>query len=76
MGIVQADDGAAEDDQPIVDDQGNEGDADATDAKRQEKQEEEVWPWRNSLTRLLRFSSRMLFLMTSLPIFEKSGQNI
>lgn len=37
-----ADDGEAEDERPIVDDQGNEGDADATDAKRQEKQEEEV----------------------------------
>lgn len=40
--MVQADDGEGEDEQPIVDDQGNEGDADATDAKRQEKQEEEV----------------------------------
>lgn len=42
--VLQADDGEAEDERPIVDDQGNEGDADATDAKRQEKQEEEVWP--------------------------------
>lgn len=40
--VLQADDGEAEDERLIVDDQGNEGDADATDAKRQEKQEEEV----------------------------------
>lgn len=40
--MVQADDGEAEEERPIVDDQGNEGDADATDTKRQEKQEEEV----------------------------------
>lgn len=37
------DDGEVEDDErPVVDDQGNEGDADATDAKRREKQKEEV----------------------------------
>lgn len=40
--MVQADDGEADDELPIVDDQGNEGDADATDAKRQKKREEEV----------------------------------
>lgn len=31
-----------EEEREIVDDQGNEGDADATDAKRRDKQEEEV----------------------------------
>lgn len=39
---MQLDDGEGEEEQQIVDDQGNEGDADATDAKRQKKQEEEV----------------------------------
>uniref|UniRef100_A0A667XZG3 DNA-directed RNA polymerase I subunit RPA1 n=1 Tax=Myripristis murdjan TaxID=586833 RepID=A0A667XZG3_9TELE len=36
------DDGAGEEEREIVDDEGNEGDADASDAKRREKQEEEV----------------------------------
>ncbi|XP_071384604.1 DNA-directed RNA polymerase I subunit RPA1 [Centroberyx affinis] len=36
------DDGEAEEERDIVDDQGNEGDADASDTKRKEKQEEEV----------------------------------
>lgn len=36
------DDGEAEEDRDIVDDEGNEGDADATDAKQKDKQEEEV----------------------------------
>lgn len=36
------DDGEAEEDEKIVDDQENEGDADASDAKRKGKQEEEV----------------------------------
>lgn len=40
--ISQLEDGDGEDNQEIVDDQGNEGDADASDAKRKEKQEEEV----------------------------------
>ncbi|XP_073342711.1 DNA-directed RNA polymerase I subunit RPA1 [Pagrus major] len=35
-------DGEGEEDQEIVDDQANEGDADASDAKRKDKQEEEV----------------------------------
>lgn len=40
--VPQADDGDGEEEQVIIDDQGNEGDADASDAKRNEKQEEEV----------------------------------
>lgn len=36
------DDGEGEEDREIVDDQANEGDADASDAKRKDKQEEEV----------------------------------
>ncbi|XP_076595923.1 DNA-directed RNA polymerase I subunit RPA1 [Chaetodon auriga] len=36
------DDGEGEEEREIVDDQGNEGDADASDAKRKDKQEEEV----------------------------------
>uniref|UniRef100_A0A667XPP1 DNA-directed RNA polymerase subunit n=1 Tax=Myripristis murdjan TaxID=586833 RepID=A0A667XPP1_9TELE len=39
---VCLDDGAGEEEREIVDDEGNEGDADASDAKRREKQEEEV----------------------------------
>lgn len=40
--IPQLDDGEGEEDREIVDDQANEGDADASDAKRKNKQEEEV----------------------------------
>lgn len=40
--IPQLDDGEGEEDREIVDDQANEGDADASDAKRKDKQEEEV----------------------------------
>lgn len=40
--IHQLDDGEGEEERAIVDDQGNEGDADASDAKRKDKQEEEV----------------------------------
>ena len=43
--IPQLDDGEGEEDREIVDDQANEGDADASDAKRKNKQEEEVWKW-------------------------------
>lgn len=42
VAIPQLDDGDGEEEREIVDDQGNEGDADASDAKRKEKQEEEV----------------------------------
>lgn len=42
MFIHQLDDGEGEEEREIVDDQGNEGDADASDAKRKGKQEEEV----------------------------------
>uniref|UniRef100_A0A8C9ZCF4 DNA-directed RNA polymerase subunit n=1 Tax=Sander lucioperca TaxID=283035 RepID=A0A8C9ZCF4_SANLU len=40
--IPQLDDVEGEEEREIVDDQGNEGDADASDAKRKDKQEEEV----------------------------------
>lgn len=40
--IYQMDNGDGEEEREIVDDQGNEGDADASDAKRRGKQEEEV----------------------------------
>ena len=43
--VPQLDDGEGEEDREIVDDQANEGDADASDAKRKDKQEEEVWNW-------------------------------
>uniref|UniRef100_UPI0037E9A883 DNA-directed RNA polymerase I subunit RPA1 n=1 Tax=Semicossyphus pulcher TaxID=241346 RepID=UPI0037E9A883 len=41
-GTAGLDDGEGEEEREIVDDQGNEGDADASDAKRKDKQEEEV----------------------------------
>ncbi|KAM3613299.1 uncharacterized protein V6R79_023616 [Siganus canaliculatus] len=41
-GAAEADDGDGAEEQEIVDDEGNEGDADASDAKRRDKQEEEV----------------------------------
>lgn len=40
--LQQLEDGDAEGEPEIVDDQGDEGDADASDAKRKSKQEEEV----------------------------------
>lgn len=40
--IQQLDDGEEEQEREIVDDQENEGDTDASDAKRKGKQEEEV----------------------------------
>lgn len=40
--IHQIDDGDGVEERDIVDDEGNEGDADASDAKRKDKQEEEV----------------------------------
>ena len=39
----QLDDVEVEEEREIVDDQANEGDADASDAKRKDKQQEEVW---------------------------------
>lgn len=41
-GSLQVEDGEAEEEPEIADDQGEEGDADASDAKRKSKQEEEV----------------------------------
>lgn len=45
VNIPQSDDRDGEEDREIVDDAGDEGDADATDAKRKNKQEEEVPRW-------------------------------